>query len=487
MSVIAVRCLGTIDKMGVAGCKGMCYTKVKFVYFGEDVMRSVEDKRFYAMLTALTLPIVGQKLLDALVNTVDVLMLNYVSQAALSASSLANKVYFILSLFIFGISTGSSVLISQYWGKRDLHTVERVMGITLRVMLYVSACFSLAAWMAPDLLMRIFTNDAELISIGADYLRILAFSYLCTGFSSVYASCVRAIERVRFGLILTLVQLLLNVALNACLIFGLCGMPVLGVNGVALATSISRLVGVVLCVADNAKSSSAKIRVRLLFQRIGNLKQDLIRYTLPALCNDVVWGLGFSMFSVILGRLGSDAVAADSIAGTVRNLATVVCYALANAGSILLGKTMGENRLAEARAYAKRLLLITLALGIAGGILILCATPFIIEVVNMTDTATDYLWFMLCISAYYVLGQAINTLVVCGIFRAGGDTRFGFLMDCIVMWGYAVPIGIVGAFVLHLPVKTVYFLMLLDEFVKMPAVFKHYRGERWVQNITREM
>ena len=278
----------------------------------------------------------------------------------------------------------------------------------------------------------------------------------------------------------------LNIILNAVFIFGLFGAPKLGVMGVAIATSASRVIELIGCIIVSACTKEIKMDLRFMFIRNKLLFQDFIKLSLPALGNDISWGVAFSMYSVIIGHMGSDAVAANSLVTVVRNFGTILCFGMASAGGILLGKEIGENRLEEARADAGKLMKLTIASGAAGGLLILAATPFVLSYASLTDTAMHYLKYMLLINTYYVMGAAVNTTLIAGVFRAGGDSRFGFICDTIDMWCYAVPLGFFAAFVLKLPVLWVYFLLCTDEFVKWPWVIRHYRSGKWLKNITRD-
>lgn len=221
------------------------------------------------------------------------------------------------------------------------------------------------------------------------------------------------------------------------------------------------------------------IRNKLLFK-------DFLRLSLPALGNDISWGVAFSMYSVILGHLGTDAVAANSLVTVVRNFGTVLCFGTASAGGILLGNVMGEGDMERAKVYASKIIKLTIITGAIGGILVLIATPFVLHFADLTDTAMHYLKYMLLINSYYIMGSAVNTTLIAGVFRAGGDTRFGLICDTVDMWCYAVPLGFLAAFVLKLPVLVVYFLLCTDEFVKWPWVIKHYRSRKWLKNITRD-
>ena len=223
-----------------------------------------------------------------------------------------------------------------------------------------------------------------------------------------------------------------------------------------------------------------------MFLRNKLLVKDFIHLALPALLNDISWSVAFSMYSVILGHLGTDAVAANSLVIVVRNFGTVLCFGTASAGGILLGNVMGQGNLELARSYARKILRLTVITGAVGGVLILAVTPFVLHFASLTDTAMHYLKYMLLINSYYIMGAAVNTTLIAGVFRAGGDSRFGMICDTVDMWCYAVPLGFIAAFVFKLPVIVVYFLLCTDEFVKWPWVLKRYKSEKWLKNITRD-
>ena len=293
-------------------------------------------------------------------------------------------------------------------------------------------------------------------------------------------------ERVKTSTVLNVSALLLNIFLNAVFVFGWFGAPRLGARGVALATSISRVVQLLACFIVSFASQNVKIRLRAMLEKGGVLMQDFIRLSLPALGNDISWSVGFSMYSVIMGHMGTDIVAANSLAAVVRNFGTVMCFGIANASGIYVGKEIGANRLEDANKDGSRALKLTVAAGVVGGLLVAFASPLVIRYASLSETAAGYLKVMLAINTYYITGIAVNTTLIAGIFRAGGDSRFGLICDTIDMWCYAVPLGFIAAFVLKLPPMVVYFLLCTDEFVKWPWVLRRYKSKKWLNNITRE-
>lgn len=451
-------------------------------------IKKLKNDEFYSQIWKLVLPILIQNLLSAAVNSADVIMLNYVGQSSISAVSLASQYASILFSVYYGLGTGATMLCAQYYGKGDMRAIKVVEGIALRFSLVISIGVAACALVIPEGMMKIFTDDAELITLGASYLRILSISYLCWGIIEIYFSVLRSVERVAICTVLNTVAFTLNILLNAVFIFGLFGAPKLGVVGVAIATSASRLVELIGCIIVSLRSKDVKLKLSYMFIKNKMLFKDFVHLSLPALGNDIVWGVAFSMYSVIIGHMGSDAVAANSFVVVVRNLGTILCFGVASAGGILLGKIIGENKLEEARVGAKKLMKLTVISGAIGGLIVLICTPFVLHFASssLTATAMHYLKVMLLINTYYIMGAAVNTTLIAGVFRAGGDSRFGFICDTIDMWCYAMPLGFFAAFVLELPVLWVYFLLCTDEFVKWPWVLKHYKSGKWLNNITRD-
>lgn len=450
------------------------------------MVKTVKKDDFYRQMFKLAIPIIIQNLLSAAVNSSDVIMLNYVGQSAISAVSLAANYSNILFMVYYGLGTGASLLCAQYFGKKNMQAIHAVEGIALRFSFAISALVALAAFTMPQRMLLLFTSDQELIAIGSSYIRIMGITYLCWGVTEIYLAILRSIGRVTISMTLNMLAFGLNILLNAMFIFGLFGAPKLGVTGVAIATASSRLIQLVACVIVSLLSKDVKLNPAYMFIRSKTLLNDFIHLSLPALGNDLSWSVAFSMYSVILGHLGTEAVAANSLVTVVRNVGSVFCFAIASAGTILLGRVMGQGELEKSKSYASRMLKMTVVAGAVGGVIVLAVTPFVLRFASLNDTAMHYLKYMLLINSYYIMGSAVNTALIAGVFRAGGDTKFGLICDTIDMWVYAVPLGFFAAFVLKLPVLWVYFLLCTDEFVKWPWVIRHYRKREWAKNITRE-
>ena len=442
---------------------------------------------FYRNVFALVVPMALQNLINVGVTAIDVVMLGKVGETALSGSSLAGQIQFIMMLLFFGITSGATVLTAQYWGKKDTRTIEKILGMGLSVSLVVAAVFTIAALLIPETLMRIYSSDVEVITEGARYLRIVGLSYQCIAVTQVYLNIMRSIERVLIATFVYFMSLVVNVVVNALLIFGLCGFPKLGIVGAAIGTLCARITETVM-VLVYARTRNRDVRIRLydMFHIDRVLLRDYMVYAMPVVLNELMWGLGSSANTAVIGHMGSAAVAANSVAQVARQLATVVVFGISNATAIYLGKTIGERQILHARAYAKRFVGLSLLLGTIGGGIILLAAPVAGANLELTEQAKQYMNFMFFVMSYFTIAQSVNTTMVVGVFRSGGDTRFGLIMDVSTMWGCSILIGAVAAFVLHASVQVVYVILMSDELIKIPICVYRYRTYKWLNNVTRE-
>lgn len=443
---------------------------------------------FYKTVIALVVPMALQNLINVGVTAADVIMLGAVGEKALSGASLAGQVQYIMTLFLFGLTSGATVLTAQYWGKGDKNAIEKILGISVKAAVCVTALFTAAALAVPEYLMKIFTGDPQVISEGVSYLRIVAFTYILIGITQSYLYIMRSVERVVVATVVYLLSLICNIIMNAVFIFGLFGLPAMGVQGAALGTLCARVLEV-LFVAAYAKifNKDIKLRVKYIIHTDRLLFRDFMKYALPVVINEIMWGLGTAANTAILGHMGSAAVAANSVAQVARQLATVVSFGLSSAAAIYLGKTIGERKLREARIYAKKFIIMSIIMGATGGLVILAVSPAAAAALSLSGTAKGYMKIMFVVMSYFVVGQAFNTTMVVGIFRSGGDTKFGLILDVSTMWCCSILFGFLAAFVFGMSVPVVYVILMSDEIIKIPITLKRYRSYKWLQDVTREM
>ena len=443
-----------------------------------------EERDFTKKLLTLVFPIAFQQFMLALVSASDALMLGVLSQDDLSAVSLASQVAFVQNLFLAAMTIGLSMLAAQYWGKKDRQAVEQIFAYVLKVSTGISFLFTLAAFCFPEGIMGIFTPDAVLAAKGAVYLRTVSLSYLLTGISQIYLCILKNSGRATLSSIISSTSVVINLFLNALLIYGLFGMPRLEIAGAAIATVIAKTVEVLWCILETLKKDRIKLRWVYMVEGCPRLRHDFWKYTTPVLGNEIVWGVGFTMYSVIMGHLGSDAVAANSIANIVKNLVACFGLGLGSGGGIMVGNELGAGRLDRAKRYGRKLCIFSIVCGIVSGLLLLALNPFILQITNLSAQSQTYLKWMIVMCSYYMIGKSINGTTIAGIFCAGGDSKFGFLCDTITLWCITVPLGFLAAFVWKLPVLAVYFIVNLDEIIKLPAVYHHYIKYQWVRDLT---
>ena len=447
----------------------------------------VDWKRFYKQVFMLVIPMALQNLINVGVTAADVLMLGKVGEKVLSGASLAGQIQFIMTLILFGTTSGATVLTAQYWGKKDTRTIEKILGMGMTIGVSCAAVFTLAAELIPEMLMRIYTSDPAVISEGVKYLRIVALSYIFMAATQIYLYIMRSIERVVIATVIYSVSLVCNVIINAVLIFGLLGFPRLGIMGAATGTLISRMVELII-VVWYAKVKNKIVRFHWIdMWKIDKLlMKDFLVYATPVILNELMWGLGSSANTAVIGHLGSAAVAANSVAQVARQLATVVAFGVSNATAIYLGKTIGERKFELAKTYGKKFTVLSLITGAVGGGLILAAAPIANALMTLSAEAQGYLTFMFFVMSYFTLCQALNTTLVVGVFRSGGDTRFGLVMDVSTMWGCSILLGALAAFVFNAPVPVVYMILMSDEVIKVPITLKRFFSYKWIKDVTRE-
>lgn len=444
----------------------------------------MDRREFRRKLTSLILPITFQQFMLAVVSASDALMVGAIGQDLLSAVSLASQITFVYNLFLMAMTIGTSMFAAQYWGKGDKDAVERILGIVLRSSMSVSYVFFFAATFFPGLLMRIFTTDPQLIHYGVQYLQIVGLTYLLCGISQVYLCIMKNSGLASMSMLISSAAALLNIILNAVLIYGLFGAPRMEAGGAAAATAIARGVELLWVFAELTKKGRIKIRFAYIRRPDQGLRKDFWHYTLPVLGNELVWGGGFTMYSVIMGHLGTDAVAANSIANIAKNLIASLAGGIGNGGSIMVGNELGAGQLETAKAYGRKLCHIAVVSGILSGIFLLLLSPLVLEITDLSPQAEEYLRWMLAMCAVYMVGKYVNGTTIAGIFCAGGDSRFGFLCDAVTLWCFTVPVGLLAAFVFKWPVLAVYFIVNSDEIVKLPAVYRHYRKYKWLKDLT---
>lgn len=444
------------------------------------------DKRFNRQLFRLAMPIVIQSLMLASVAAADAFMLGGVDQNSMSAVSLASQIQFIQNMVLSSIASATAILGAQYWGKGDKTTIGHLFCMSIRSCFLFSFIFFIGCTCFPRYLMVLFTNEQTLIEIGIKYLHIAGWSYLLTGISQCYLTIFKITEHTADSAKISSAAVLLNIVLNAIFIFGLFGVPAMGVQGAALATLIARIIELLWCILLSYRKGYMALSFAGLVKKYPGLSNDFTKCFLPLLGASLLWGIGFTSYTAFMGHMGTDAAAANSIASVVRDLVCCMCNGIASGGGILVGNELGSGNLTRGKLYGDRLTIISFILGVASTLIMFALTPLLLHTVKLTPLARKYMLYMMCIMAVYMIGRTVNTVVINGIFAAGGDTLFDMYSLVVTMWMIAVPLAALGTFLFHWPVAVVYACTCLDEVGKIPWVMYHYKKYKWVKDLTRD-
>ncbi|MCR5638180.1 MAG: MATE family efflux transporter [Lachnospiraceae bacterium] len=444
----------------------------------------INKRAFYRKLITLTLPIALQSLMLALVAACDALMLGKVEQNEMTAVSLATQVQFVQNMFVFAVTGAGAVLGAQYWGKRDREKMQEIFDLMLVLSGMISLIFFLACEFIPVGLMHIFSKDKVIIEIGAKYLQIAGWSYLITGISQCYLTMMKITDRVIASAVASSVAVVLNIVLNYIFIFGKLGLPAMNSRGAAIATMIARVMEMLLSLGFTLGKEHIRPALGKLFKIDKELAKSFVKQLLPLMGGSLLWGVGFTSYTAIIGHMNSDAAAANSIASVVRDLICCICNGIGSAAGIMVGNEMGAGRLETGKAYGIKLKNISYIIGFISTGLVLAVTPIVVSSMELTEEARSYLTGMMIIMSIYMIGRCVNTVSINGVLDGGGDTVFDMYSLFVTMWCIAVPLALLGAFVFHFPVLVVYACTCLDEVGKIPWVMYRIKKYKWVKNLT---
>ena len=456
------------------------------------------EKGFYRGLVTLALPMMLQNLISSSLGMVDTVMVGTLGQNELAGLSLANTPFMVAMLFVFGLQSGGAVLISQYWGKRDMKTINRVMGLCWYFAVGISAVIATVIFCFPRMVMGLTTNNPELLEIAVRYGRLVAYSYVLNAFTGVYIGTLRACEQPKVGAWITSIGMISNVIFNYIFIFGKLGVPAMGVEGAAIGTLAARAVELLCAVGHMAffrKNRLVTLMPRYLLRPGTVLLGDFVRYAAPVMLNETLWSLGFSLYTVIYGHMAesADVVAAFSVSGNIERIISVATFALANAAAVAVGKEIGSGASQE-EAYdlGRVLVFLSCAVGFLSGVLmLLCLVAFIdphvFNLFNLTAGAQRAARIMLIVMSCVLTLRSFNMTLVVGVLRGGGDVRFGLLIDVGVMYCVSVPLTALVALVLKADILWVYLTVVSEEIIKFIIGQFRFRSKKWIRNVTREI
>ncbi len=452
-------------------------------------------KAFYRNLVLLTLPVVLQNLVTTSLAMVDTFMVGMLGETPLAAVTLANLPIFVIQLMVFGIQSGSAVLISQYWGKKDTDSINRVVGVAAFVAGGISVLFALILFFFPTQVMGLLTNDNGLRDIAAQYGRIVGFSYIFNSLTGVYVGAHRSMENPKLGLIVFSISMCANTFLNWVFIFGSLGAPRLGVVGAALATLISRVIEFAVMALYAGFNKRFRLRPGLVLRPGADIARKFLKYSTPVVLNETLWGLGTSLYPTIMGHMAgsTEILAAYAVAGNIDRFCTVAVMAVGATSAIIIGMEIGAGRSDQVYDVGKTLIVVSMGLGAAIGAVMLLATycvlqPFIYPIYPAflnCPGAARITTIMLTIAALFLPARAFNTTSIVGVLRGAGDVRFATAIDLLPLWVVALPLAALAGLAAKLDILWVYLAIEAENVSKFFLGVARFRSGNWIHDVTQ--
>lgn len=444
------------------------------------------DREYFRQLFRFALPIALQNLVTSSLNMVGVVMIGQLGETPVAAVGLANQIFFLLQLVIFGITSGAAIFTAQLWGKQDLANIRKVLSLGLLLSGSASLLFMLLALLKPELVLGIYSKDPAVVDLGSKYLRIFGSAYLFFAVTMCYGAVLRSTGDVKTPMSISVLALVFNTVLSYVLIFGKLGLPALEVRGAAYAALTSRLLETTLMIIVVYRYRAA-IAVRLQdllgldFSFVGRVFKPI----LPVILNETFWSFGITAYYVVYARMGTNSLAAMNIVSTIENMALVFTFGIAHATAILVGNRIGKGEKGQAYSYAGRSLGLTVLIGMFIGSQILLWSPAILGLYKVAPEVIENAQRVLNVLALFSFVRATNAVIVVGVLRSGGDTRFSFFLDGVIIWVVGVPMAFLGAFVLGLPVQGVYLMIMSEEILKFTLGLRRYFSRRWINDLAQ--
>jgi len=444
----------------------------------------LQDKIFLRAMLGLAIPVAFQQFISAGVNMIDVLMVGQLGESAIAALGLANQLFFLLIIFLFGITSGMAIFSAQYWGKGDIENIHKVLGISLIIATAVGALFSFTAMFFPETVLGFYTEDQEVIALASGYLRIISVSYIFTAIVTSYFAILRSITLVKMTVFISVMSLILKSMLGYALIFGIGIFPEMGVRGAAISTAFAWILQFFLMIGlIYYQKTPLAVHPRFFFKFTRPFLSKVLKTAMPAAINEVFWSVGITIYFAVYAHISTGAVAAVQINASIEEIAFVLFIGLGNACAIMVGNKIGEGEIELAFEYSRRFLMIIVLLAVLLGIAILLLRAPIINLYEVSNEVAENVNKLLIIFALGLWLRSINFILFVGVLRAGGDTRFAMFMEIFSIWVIGVPAALIGGFVLNLPVYGVYLLVFSEEIVKAFIIFRRYRSRKWMHDL----
>lgn len=446
----------------------------------------IKDKVFYKTLLFIALPVIIQHVISIGLNMVDTVMVSELGENAITAVGLGNRLYFVFSVICFGIFSGASILISQYWGIGDTSSIKKVFGIDLIIGTILSIIFSITVFLFPKQILRIFINDLYVVDLGAQYLKIVAFSYFFTAISFAFGFNSRAVHKLKLPTIINGIALCMNTFINWILITGNMGFSAYGVRGAAIATLISRIFEFLALLYFIYKDKNHPLagNYKDFTSWNASMLKNVLNTSLPVILSETAWSVGTSVYFISYGIIGSYAIAVVQISTNISDLFQALFMGIGSACAVMIGNEIGKNNIDTAFDYSKKFIKITVILSIVLSVLLFLLRGQIITFFNLSETTNYYLDKALIVFCIYFTPKMLTYIFICGVLRAGGDTKFCMFVDIISIWFIGVPLSFFAVLVLNLPVHLVMAVVFSEEILKLFVIFKRFESKKWINNLT---
>lgn len=445
-----------------------------------------KDKELLKKLLYIAVPIALQNLISSSVNFADVFMIGKLGETSLAAVGLSNQISFLLNLLLFGITSGAGVMTAQYWGKKDIINIKKVLGLALILSLMCSTLFFLGAYFMPHSLLKIYTPDIEVINLGAKYLKIVSFSYFIWAASFVFVLQLRALSITKITVVSAFVGLVINVILNYVLIFGKLGFKKYGVEGAAIATVIARIAEFMVIIgAVYIKKYPLAGKINEFISFDFEFLKRYLRISLPVIINESIWALGINSYSMIYARMSTEAVATVNVVSSIERIVFVGFIGLANASGIIIGNTIGEGDEEKAKQYGYSFEKMALILGLVLAVIMGLITIPILNVYELKKETYQMAKITLFVLCFILPLKSINCTTIVGVLRGGGDTKYALYIDVAALWLVSVPLAYIGGLVFKFPVYIVFLLASAEEVIKLILGLKRVFSNKWINNVIK--
>ena len=444
----------------------------------------LKDRAFIRELLVIAIPISFQQLINASLNMIDVIMVGQLGETSIAALGLSNQIFFVLILILFGATSGMSIFTAQFWGKQEIEPIRKVLGMSLILSISVAFIFTLAATLMPEIILGLYTKDAEVIRLGSSYLRIVGFTYIPIAIATSYIAILRSIQLVRLTVVATVSALIFKTILGYGLIFGIGGLPALGVRGAAIGTASGwTLELVLLLIFIYTQKTPLAANPLTFFSFDKPFFTRVITTVMPAVANEMFWSLGITTYNAIYAHIGTDSIAAINVNATIEELGFVIFLGLGNACAVIVGNRIGAGRKDEAYEIVRRVIILGMIFAVLVGLVIIILREAVVGLYDLSPSGENNVRWLLLVMASTLWIRMFNFSTFIGALRAGGDTRFALIMEICSIWLIGVPAAYVGAFVLHLPVYLVYLMVMLEEVAKAFVSSWRFRSRKWIHDL----